>query len=292
MDDHSEEVLHDPEKLVQILTDFTLDTPIKYTTHEWRNRIDMKYRKDFSLFLKEVTEQVEKYKTVLEKLSPNLYSEIYDFIVSKESGFGWSSLDGLKKYMYGNKNIEPFDFELPENLDITNSDLSNFSDLIEQFKNKIEIRENMLLSIFIEHKKRLGREYKINISDNLVNEKFYTDVEYFRDAVNEIFKEIKKYAQKQKNYIVNIDLKKPAKEYIELHITHKDSFSERDGAELLERIRSEKGDSVIGKYLKNLCDWYIVAKHKDGDFKIDCFHNKVESVEHAEGFTHIMRFYR
>jgi len=277
--------------LVNILTNFTLDEPIKYTTHEWRNRIDHKYpqyREDFYLFLKDVTDQVSAYKNELELLSPNLYTKIYDFIASDKTDIGWSSLKGLKEYMGENKNNDPFDFELLQSSD---SQMLRFGDRIEVFKNEIEIRGNMLQDIFIGHKKALGRKYKIDISKELENVKFYTDVEYFQKAVNEIFEEIKKYAEQNGHYEVFVDLKKPVKEYIELHITHKDSYSERNGEELLDRIENEKGDSIIGKYLKNLCDWYIVAKHKDGDFKIDCFGGTSEPIKNAEGFTHIMRFY-
>ena len=285
---------HDPKKLVQILTDFTIDTPIKYTTHEWRNRIESKYREDFSCFLKDAVAQVENNKKVLDKLSPNLYQKVYDFIVNKESKVGWSSLEGLTEYMDEDGNNEPFEFEIHQDVIDKGSSYIKFSDRIEQFKNEIEVRGNTLQGIFNTHKKRLGRKYKIKISDNLKNVKFYTDVEYFNYAIDEIFQEIEKYAQEQDNYVVNIDLKKPAPatDYFELHITHVDSMSGRNGKELLERITFEKGDSVIGKYLKNLCEWYIVAKHKDGDFKIDCFNNKEETVTDAEGFTHIMKFYK
>lgn len=274
---------NNPQKLVNILTNFTIDTPIKYTTHEWRNRIDDKYFDDFDLFLQDIGEQFNNLGSELKTLSPNLYHKVEAFIVSTENPNSWQSMKGLKPWVEEKK--EPFDFH------IANENIL-FREIIESFKNEIEIRGNMLQEIFLEQKKSLGRAFKVTISDNLKGEKFYTDVETFKNAVDEIFKEIKKYAKEQQEYEVEVKLFKPENSFIELHIVHINSISTREAQELLERIKKEKGDSVLRKYLKNLCDWEIQTTHKNNHFTIDCFSEEIKSIDKPKGFTHIMRFYK
>lgn len=274
-----------PQKLVSILTNFTIDTPIKYTTHEWRNRIDDKYFDDFDLFLEDVSEQFKNLGSELKELSPNLYHKVEAFIVSTENQNSWKSMKDLKLWVES-KN-EPFDFP------IANKNIL-FKTIIESFKNEIEIRGNMLQEIFLAHKKRLGRAFKITISDNLKGEKFYTDVETFKNAVDEIFREIEKYAKEQNQYELEVELEysKPKGTFIELHIIHIGSTSTREAEELLERIRLEKGDSVLRRYFKNLCDWEIKASHKNNYFTIDCISEEIQNIEKPKGFTHIIRFYK
>lgn len=274
---------YQPQKLVKILTNFTIDTPIKYTTHEWRNRIDAKYFNDFDLFLKDVSEQFQTLGNELKTLSPNLYQKVETFIVSTKNPNSWTSMKDLKPWVEDKK--EPFDFP------IANEHIL-FKTIIESFKNEIEIRGNMLQEIFLEHKKRLGRKFKITISDNLKGEKFYTDVETFKNAVDEIFREIEKYAKEQNEYEIEVELFKPQNDFIELHIIHSNSTSTREAEELLERIKQEKGDSVLKRYFKNLCDWEIKASCKNSHFRIDCFSEEIKSIEKPKGFTHIMRFYK
>jgi len=272
-----------PEKLVKLLTNFTIDTPIKYTTHEWRNRIDDKYFDDFDLFLQDIGEQFKNLGSELETLSPNLYRKVEAFIVSSKNPNSWQSMKDLKPWVEEKK--EPLNFH------IANENIL-FREIIESFKNDIEMRENMLQEIFLEHKKRLGRKFKITISDNLKGEKFYTDVETFKNAVDEIFREIEKYAKEQNEYEIEVELFKPENNFIELHIIHINSTSTREAQELLERIKQEKGDSVLRRYFKNLCDWEIKASHKNNNFTIDCFNEEIKNIEKAKGFTHIMRFYK
>jgi len=274
---------HNPQKLVNILTNFTIDTPIKYTTHEWRNRVDAKYFNDFDLFLEDVSEQFKTLGNELKTLSPNLYQKVETFIVSTENPNSWKSMKDLKLWVEDKK--EPFDFP------IANEHIL-FKTIIESFKNEIEIRGNRLQEIFLEHKKRLGRKFKITISDNLKGEKFYTDVEIFKNAVDEIFREIEKYANEQNEYEVEVQLFKPENNFIELHIIHVGSTSTRQAIELLDRIKQEKGDSVLRGYFENLCDWEIKASHKNNHFTIDCFHEEIKNIEKAKGFTHSIRFYK
>ena len=140
----------------------------------------------------------------------------------------------------------------------------------------------------------MGRKFNIYISDRLKGEKFYTDVQRLNEAIDEIFKEIKKYAEINEAYKVEIELHKPTLEYVELHIVHFGSDSDRNGEDLLKRINS-KGDSVeLKNKLLNLCDWHIEANHKEDAFRIDCFSNDEspkKPTNKPEGFTHILKFY-
>ena len=294
---------HNPKKLVEYLTNFTIDTPMKYTTHEWRKRIDKKYLNNLDLFLNDVTGQLDDIKVNLQTLSPNLYQKIHDFIISKglsqeswcshgDVKLGWSSLNGLEEWV--DNGNEPWDFELEESFSIDSVAISKFGEVVKLFKGEIETVEDTLQNMFLKQKKNLGRKFNIYISDNLKGEKFYTDVQRLNEAIDEIFKEIKKYAEINEAYKVEVELHKPTLEYVELHIVHFGSDSDRNGEDLLKRINS-KGDSVeLKNKLLNLCDWYIEANYKEDAFRIDCFSNDESTkkpTNKPEGFTHILKFY-
>lgn len=299
-------VTNNPKLLVTLLTNFTIDTPIKYTTHEWKNRVDEKYRHDFELFLGDALNQLNELNPSLEELSPNLYKKINYFLATKDLSseswhtgipIGWSSLEGLKEII--DSGQEPFKCLINPPLTIGDSVLSEFGQVIELFKNTIEIRSNMLQDIFLHHQERLGKEFgrkfKLNISDSLKGEKFYTDVETLKNAISDIFKEIEKYAHENDAYQVDIKLHKPTTEYIALHIIHVNSHSNRSADELLQRIKLQKGDSDLAKQLKNLCDWSIESMYDNEAFKIDCFEEEVipnETQTKPQGYTHILRFYK
>jgi len=298
---------HNPKSLVKLLTNFTLDTPIKYTTHEWRKRVEKKYINNFDLFINDVTNQLDIIKYDLKELSSNLSQKINDFITSEEPSqaswcsqgdirIGWRSLKGLRKWV--NDGNEPWDFPLESQITINDVTISRFGEVIKLFKAEIETTENILQDIFLAQKTRLGRKFKINISNNLEGEKIYTDVSKFQNAITEIFKEIEKYAHINNLYEIEVELHKPASsssEYIELHIIHIDSESTRDADESLKRVQT-KGDIVeTYKLLTNLCDWEIKANYKGTPFKIDCFNLNdltLEDESNVQGYTHIMRFYK
>ena len=72
---------NNPQKLVKLLTNFTVDKPIKYTTHTWDfGELKKEYR-NFDGFLSEVKTQFDSIKSELEILSPNLYKKVCTFLL-------------------------------------------------------------------------------------------------------------------------------------------------------------------------------------------------------------------
>jgi len=173
---------HNPKELVNILTNFTEDKPMKFTTHIW-DFGDLKHseHKNFEGYINSVDEQWNDFKDELKELSPNLYSKVYNFLWEKdlEIATGWSSLEGLKEWCDEGKS--PFEFE-------------DFKDVISSFKKEIEIRKDtMLEDIFIEERKRLNKQYPRKFKVQLLKLKgqtFYTDVEKLRSAIGIIFSQM------------------------------------------------------------------------------------------------------
>ena len=293
-----------PMKLVKLLNHFTIDNPIKFTTHTWKNRIDAKYKNNYELFIEDVYIQFNgNFGKSLKELSPKLYDKIESFAISQEETkhswcsedtikIGWSSLKGLKEHI--SKGGDPFEYST------SYKKYPMFANIIDLFKKEIEIREG-LYSFFDSEIEKLGRKCKITfeLSDDLKDLKFYTDVESFKTAIKIFISEIKIYAEKNEAFNIKIQVKKPDinLKYIELHIEHIESYSDRGPKELLDRIKKGKGNSDAGKYLKNLCDWEIKSKYGKEYFTFDCFgySDDIKKSENPkdgfDGFKHILRFY-
>jgi len=115
---------NNPQKLVKLLSNFTIDKPIKYTTHNWDFGELKKEYGDFNAYMNAVKKQFEDMESEIKVLSPNLYKKIHAFLLEDSPdtdyswcsktpiNIGWSSLEGLKKHCDEGKN--PFDFKLQE----------------------------------------------------------------------------------------------------------------------------------------------------------------------------------
>ncbi|MCK5677612.1 MAG: ankyrin repeat domain-containing protein [Flavobacteriaceae bacterium] len=287
--------LKNPRRLVEILTEFTNETPIKYTTHDWKNRIPKKYHNNFSKFLSDVKEQFSIIDDELKILSPELYQVIYDFIINEGNRTSWSSLNGLEKYV--NNGGEPSEYKIDGIL---------FGDIINEFKHKIEFRnsEDQLRSIFDKWKDTLGRNFKLNIDDSLNGIPIYTNTKLFTSVIDSIFKDIQEKRSTFKE--IKVMLIKPDFNYVELYIVHKESKANRSAEDMLKRFELEKGDiREIGKNLVNLCDWSIISADSDGKpYRVNYLKSEErDSIERDSkkspltvsfdlGFTHIFRFYK
>jgi len=289
---------HNPQKLVKILTNFREDTPIKYTTHLW----DMNFKKeygDFDGYISKVKEQWLKIEVELMELSPRLHTKIYNFLFNSDDTIciGWSSLKGLKEWC--NEGNEPFYFRLEKPYKVQNKTISTFEDIINIFKQEIQIRNenNILENIFIDIEEKLDDESEgvFGIETiKLKGKSFYTDVETFKSVLNRIFSEIKK--RKEFNEIKVEAVEYDNESYIDLKIIQIGSQSNRSSKDMLNI--ADGGDSdEIKKALTHLCDWSIESSNEDENYRINYLRDdSVREVEILDdkpiGFTHIMRFYR
>lgn len=300
---------NNPQRINKLLSNFTIDKPMKYTTHIWDFKLSEVY-KNFDCFMKKLKNQFDTTSIEIKELSPNLYKKIYTFLFEQnpdeeyswcykvDINIGWSSLKGLKEHC--DKGNKPESFVLPKTIIYQNQELTIFKEVIDLFKQEIEIRENFknLETIFVKQKKNLGYGrnsiFKIDLSNAKLNRQFYTDVEKFESALDKIFLEIGTRRNCPKIEILTQELEDKS---IELRITQLDSYSSRNAKELLQRA-NEKGDMFdIKKSLENLCDWSIESSFEDENFRVNILYsNNVKKIvpltTKAKGFSHIFRFYK
>ena len=302
-------ITHEPEELVKLLSNFTIDKPIKYTTHDWDFGELKKEYGNFDGYMDAVKKQFDTMKNELEELSPNLYKKIYTFLIDENPdenyswchkthiNIGWSSLKGLKEYCdAGNK---PDNFILSTPILYEGNDLTTFKDIINLFKQEIEIRENFknLETLFTTQKNKLGTGrnsiFNLDLSIARLNRQFYTDVEKFSNVLDKIFSEIKIRKDFPNLEVITTELEDRS---IEIKIVQIDSISNKSASDLLKEI--EDGDfAEIKLNLLNLCDWSIEGSFENENFRINYLHSNNEKeivsfVEKPKGFTHIFRFYK
>ncbi len=323
---------HNPKNLVNILNLFTKDNPIKYTTHsfEWS-----KYG-SYQNFINEVKQEFTNKSDELKFLSPNLHSKINNFLFEDKTwgkyriSFGWSSSQ-LKEWCEEEEKKsnakKAIHFPLPKKYqyDIAGKILTKFDDICMVFKDEIEIRDDdKLKSIFEKIEEEvLGFDFEVEYI-NLENITFYTDVEYFENAVTKIFEQFKKYDSirvlaKLKEFRwsklsrqltfedftyqwikvcrKSIVIKANNQEsYVDIIIEDRDSTVKKNSEEMKKEI--DNGDfEDIKKFLFSLCDWSIEAEFLDGNFRVEYLSENqavkvVELKEKPQGFRHILRFYK
>ena len=293
-----------PQKLVKILSGFT-NKPMKLTTHNWDSGSLKSEYGTFDEAMEIVKEEFNSIENELKELSLNLHTKIHTFLFNTKPNpeyswcskaninIGWLNLNGLKEYCDSGKNA--FNFQLQESIIVDNKEISTFGEIIDLFKQEIEMRIDFKnLETFFGEKQEdlLDEDFNIDISDSKLLRQFYTDTQKFTDAVSRIFNEIKK--RKYKN--IELITRELEDRSIEIIITQIGSVADKNVKTLLEDVND--GDFAdIKKALTNLCDWSVESICEDGSFRINYLHsNNVKDIEQLEtevkGFTHILRFYR
>jgi len=296
---------HNPKALVKILTNFTKDTPIKYTTHNWDfGKIYKTEHKNFKGFMNAIQKQWYKIEKDLYELSPNLHKKIYTFLLNKDKNvdswcekadisIGWSSLKGLKKWCNAGK--DPYKFKLKTTYIVDNKEISTFEDVINLFKQEIENRKehHMLKKYFIDMKKSLDDNFTITY-ENFREDKFYTDIEKFKLAITNIFSEIKKrdFLQIKVSAINDADGR-----YIDIIIIQVGSVAQQSSDSMLKE--AESGHFMgIKNSLTNLCDWSIESSFEDENYRVNYLRSdknipEIEFLDYnPDGFTYKLRFYK
>lgn len=284
-------ILNTPQNLVKILKNFTIDKPMKFTTHSWDFGSLKNEYIDFNGYMLKVKEQWDKIKNDLEMLSPNLYKKIFNFLWETDSNIalGWSSIKGLEEWCNNGNN--PFEFKVND---------KTFADIIYQFKNEIEIRKesDILYDIFVSIQEQLDEKYEDLFTFNLKKLKgktFYTDIEKFRNGLNKIFDGIIQYSKDKDGNIlypeIQIETVENYGKYLDIYITHIGSYSNSTANNILLEI--ENGDFAdIKENFNNLSDWSIQNSYENENYQVNYYLNEIEILEEKpQGFTHILRFY-
>lgn len=304
--------VHKPKELVDLLKNFSVnDSPLKYTTHSWDAGRDANMFKDLSDFLALAQDQYKTFSYKLKLLSGNLNGKIYNFLFNKEiSKTGWGDIKFEKRIKFGwsspellvacneDPSLNPEDFILPEKYQLQKAGktIQKFKHVIDVFKNEVEIRDenSSLLNLILQKHDSFLLSFSEPNINNLDNKTFYTDVQWLTKAMDLIFENIQKRPQHRDVFYSVSELQKDR--YV-LEILHKNSFNL--GKSIYdEKLMLSKGDfSSIKDYLMNLCDWSIESQFTEGFYRINYLTSDnekppYEKIEGAEGFKHILTFYK
>lgn len=301
-------VIHSPRELVTLLKNFSInDSALKYTTHSWDAGRDAGIFKDITDFLSKAREEYSSFSSHLILLSKNLNGKIYNFLFNNEISkkgwglnrikFGWSSPEIIEACNH-NPDIKPEDIILPENyqIQIAGITIQKFKQVIEVFKNEIEIRDenSALLNLILQKHDKYLISFSDPLISNLENKTFYTDVQWLSKALDLIFEGIQKYPQ---HPVIEYIVTQSDNDRIVLNILHKDSY--KQGLSIYDdKLTLKRGDfSTIKDKLTNLCDWSIESKFDEGFYRINYLVSEPdtpshEMIESAEGFKHILTFYK
>jgi hypothetical protein len=305
-------VFHKPKELVALLKNFSVnDSALKYTTHSWDAGRDANMFKDLSEFLSIAKSQYSEFSYALKGLSENLNGKIYNFLFNKEiAKSGWGDINPKKRIYFGwsshelleacknDISLNPEDFILPEKFQIQRSGktLQKFKHIIDVFKNEIEVRDenSALLNLILQKHDNYLISFSAPKVSNLENKTFYTDIQWLGKALDLIFEGIQKYPQ---HPVVEYAVTESNNDRLVLTILHRNSF--KNGLSIYDdKLNLKRGDfSTIKDKLQNLCDWCIESEFAEGAYRInylvsDNENPAYEKIMSAEGFKHILTFYK
>lgn len=303
-------IIHTPKELVSILKKFSSNnTALKYSTHTWDGGKDNEVFDSIEDFLIKAEMEYKLISYELSILSKWLHAKIWTFLFSTDFSkkgwgmfnvrFGWSSIE-LKDFLNANPYNRPENYILPEKYQQgikrygRNFIINNFKNVIDLFKNEIEIRdENSILEdiIISLHKTHLNG-FNIDKLENLSNKNFYTDVDYLYKALELVFHNIQKRPQYPKVGYYGYDFE----DYFCLEIIHYESNAK--GKSFKDsKFKLKEGDfGTISVYLRNLCDWSIESGFLEGDYRINFLASEsimpYQKIDFSEGFKYIFKFYK
>jgi len=303
------DIIHNPKRLVEILSYFTKDNPIKYTAHSF----DWNKYGTYERFINEVKQTFEEIEDDLRFLSPNLFDKITKFLFSdnlnsnntwgmNRISFGWSSPElkdwsSIEESKQDGKKAIYFPLERNCIEQINGRTMTIFEDVCNVFKNEIEIRDDDKLSILIEEIEEdvLGFDFEVEYK-NLENISFYTDVEYIRNGLIKIFEQFKHEIRIKYNSIIVEAISCTEGNYTDLFITQVNSTTTKNSNDMMAEVDDGDFQDIKQSFL-SLCDWSVLSKFSDGCFEINYLSLESECVikeeidKIPEGFTHKLRFY-
>jgi RNA-directed DNA polymerase len=307
-------IIHRPKLLTEILKMFTIDNSVlKFATHTWDAGKDESKFDGYDDFIRKAKMEFDRFNFILQELRPQLRAKILSFLFNKEvrqNGwgllrikFGWSSPE-LGEYIRSNPDKKPEDMPLPPDVQFVHKayggtqTIQYFSQIIDIFKNEIEIRDNnsALANILLEYHDHYLPGFRITSFENMENKSFYTDVDYLHKVFKVVFDSISTRKKTSEANSVSYVLEEE-KDHYTLKVTHNNSFC-RGLSKDDEKFSLTRGDfATIKTNLFNLCDWSIETQFQQGCFRINFLGSdpqlaRDQKVNSCPGFTHIFRFYK
>ncbi|PWN59764.1 reverse transcriptase domain-containing protein [Chryseobacterium viscerum] len=303
-------IIHTPKEVVKILNKFTLNnSALKYSTHNWDSGQNEDIFKDLADFIKKARSEFYPASEQLKMLKKELHAKIFSFLFNEkvaEKGwgihrikFGWSSPELLKEME--NNIIKPENCILPKNAQFIlktntgNQTIQKFKQVIDIFKNEIEIRDenSILLNLLLEKHDMHLNGFEIKEAKDLENTNFFTDVDYFSKALTLVFENIQK---RPEHKIVSYVIKEKSDSYI-LEIMHHNSTAKGKSYKD-KKLSLQSGDfGTIKMHLLNLCEWSVESEFKEGPTRINFLHSNedtlpYEKIDDVKGFKHVFKFYK
>lgn len=301
-------VKHNPIRLINLLNQFSSNnSPLKYSTHSWDHGQVEGIFKSYNDFIKKAIKQYKTFSFELKELNRNLAGKVYGFLQTDKVGkkgwgihrikIGWSSPE-LKLWCENNTMLNPMEMILPDELQffVGNQQITTFRQVVNIFKQEIEIREedNQLKKLLMELVDKHNMSFDFNITyEGLEQRSFFTDVQWFKTALDKVFESMAKRTRHPNIIIKAID----NSETLLISIEQKDSFCTNISYNDI-KFSAQNGDlGDMIKYLKNLCDWSIETKFNEGEYRVNYLSAKnncphVEETESCLGFKHTFKFYK
>lgn len=313
-----DDAVHDPLRVVTILSKFTEASNLKYTTHLWDNNDDFPLYEDFkfSVLSDIATFNFRKLPVYNSRLYWKL---IYPFVIqqaakkNKDGGFfdftwgkyrlkvGYFYPSIVREWMRKNPGKSPMRIVVPQELcpaePINGKTLVYFEDFVDVFKSAIEFRQNDLFYLVRGLAREIGADFEVEIN-GLRGLNFYTDTYQIESALRLIFNNIRKFRSHPK-ILVN-GLYDESSRVITLEIIHPESYCDKPVNDDKLNLKGKKGDfATLRSLMHSLCDWSIESKFRTGNtyghFRFDylCaqgFKGPIE-IASSEGFKHILKFY-
>jgi hypothetical protein len=205
---------------------------------------------------------------------------------SNEFPFNWSSVE-LKRWCLQNQGVPPnidgglrrqirkTGFEFNPNIKSRNGILiQNFSDLVIYFKRLFHIKSDNSFKNIIKEENKSRKwnaiiDFEINDTEFPTNIEFFTDVDKFVQAYNQII-ELIIDQNANKDIKASVKLSLTEKEgTIEFSVLHQNNLYGKTIMNATDRLGTTY-QNIIKNLINGLCNFYIQADfEKDGPYKID-----------------------
>jgi hypothetical protein len=312
---------HNPGELNKLLSNFTRDPILKWTTHSWDVLIINPFREgensSFTIndYFKAIEDRFKEYIKIKNYCSDLWWKAIYPFIfqnkVSKNNDgkeipyqwgeygikIGWQYPDVLKKWAEKNYDSQPnasrktpFEMEVTKDF-LSDAALKRYKELfgkeIKYFGDIVELFKREIQ--FREESKDLYYEI-LEIKKQELIEFNVSGLEKLKDFsfytyVPNVLKAIRRIfrmIQKRTEFPDIEIICSQSGNLIELRIVHIDSFPSKKSSD--DKFQNPSGDLIeLIKKLISLCDFEIESKFSDGNFRISYLYDNVEIKKVEEG---------
>ena len=288
---------HDPQASNEFLSSFSRNDEFKFFTH---------VKEEFSLQdLMASAKKLNKTTYNLKhsnKLNSITRRKVLNFCSAGKTGYEfWVDFQGKKcEDNWSSVTVwcNEHEGQYPSSAPIQKGQ-SQFSNIINRFKETIEIRQNFkkLLSQALMNSKITPPDFTVEFAGNEFEKvKLYIDVHLLFLAIKQFFEWIKEHKAQGNMIKISIENDKQGK-FWELRICHVGSDLQMS-ADHAKFIKPSGDLATVKKHLQHVADWEIDTKVKGGkSHKIvllpEVEHTKVVSrLENpVEGFTHVLRLY-